>query len=129
MGSGGDPAILALISTYTDRPDLLIAEVEKHTPGFTKRMTAAAENYAEKRRNIKYKFGMWQAYTGLSIQFLAAVVTLFLLGATVFREATFLQMIALVIFYAVSQGGPSGFLKIVEACSRAIARFRGSDAS
>lgn len=29
---------LAQVSNYTNRPDLLIAEIEKHDPGFIKRM-------------------------------------------------------------------------------------------
>lgn len=122
-------AIFALISSYTDRPDLLIAEIEKHDPGFIKRMNASAEAHSERIRKEKYNFGKRQAYVSLVVSVLAAVVVLFLLGVAIFKELGFWSIIGLVVFYAVSQGGYSGFTRIIKACSQAISSIRGGDRS
>lgn len=121
---GSESAILALISNYTDRPDLLIAEVEKHDPGFIKRMNQSAEAHAERLREGKYHFGKYQAYATLGIQILAAFVVLGLFTLAIWKSAGFWTIIALVIAYSVTQSGVAGFTKIANACSRALDRVR-----
>ena len=46
--------VLALISNYTERPDLLIESVERHDPGFIKRMTRNSEESAKRTRDIRF---------------------------------------------------------------------------
>jgi len=118
MGSGGNPAMLALLGTYMDRPDLFIAEVEKHDPGFINRMSASAEGHAEQLHDSRHTFGKWQANATLSIQVLSALATIVFLGLTVVWETGFWPMIALIVFYSVSLGGWSGFQRIADGCSR-----------
>ena len=64
---------LALVSNFTERPDLLIAEVEKHDPGFIKRMNGSAQSHSERFREVGFKFGRRQAYMSLTVQVIAAV--------------------------------------------------------
>lgn len=45
------------ISNYTNRPDLLLDAIEKHDPGFIKRLTKSAQEYSEKLRNDRFYFG------------------------------------------------------------------------
>jgi hypothetical protein len=70
------PEIVAQINEYTNRPDLLIGIIEKFDPGFVKRMNAATEQFSEKSRNARFKFGLLQAYTSLVIGALAACMCL-----------------------------------------------------
>lgn len=125
QGPAGETAILALISNYTNRPDLFLSEVEKHDPGFIKRMNALAEQHAQKLRRGKYRFGEFQAYVSLSLSFFAAIFTMLFIYLAVVNNNGFWTIIALVIFYAVSQGGRGGFLRIIKGMERAIANLRG----
>ena len=83
------PSILALISNYTDRPDLFLAEVEKHDPGFTKRMNSSAERHSEQLRVGKYHFGKRQAYAALGVSALAAIAILAILAIAVWKGQGF----------------------------------------
>lgn len=113
---------IALISQYTERPDLLIGELEKHDPGFTKRMNEQAEQRATRMSNARFWFGGVQAYLGLGVSVLAALVTLGLVAyAVVYGQPTFWLIISLAVFYAITQGGPSGF---EELCRGVAAFFR-----
>lgn len=124
-----DQNFLALISNYTDRPDLMIAEIEKHDPGFVQRMSAASERHAEQIREGKFSFGRRQAYLSLFIQTVAALSILVLLSFAVVNSGGFWTIIGLVIFFAVSQGGRGGFMRVIDACAKAISRVKsgGSD--
>lgn len=106
------PEILALISHYTDRPDMFLTEVERHDPGFIKRMNASLKARSEKFRESRYNFGHRQAYASLALRIIAALAFIFLIGVAVYEANGFWTIIALVIAYSVSQGGPGGFLKI-----------------
>lgn len=121
----GDLNILALVANYTNRPDLFLAEVEKHDPGFIKRFNESAGAHSEQIREGKYHFGRWQAYTSLGIQVIAAVM---LLGTVPYLAFTgnmdFGSVIALTIFYAVTQSGTFGFSNVTAAFSKAVMRFR-----
>ncbi len=59
---GGSVDVLALIANYTERPDLLLEVVEKHDPGFIKRMNQNAEAGAVEFRKSRFNFGRFQAY-------------------------------------------------------------------
>jgi hypothetical protein len=119
------PSILALISNYTDRPDLFLAEVEKHDPGFTKRMNASAERHSEQLRQGKYDFGKRQAYVALAVSALSAGAILIILGLSVWKGQGFWAIIGLAAFYAVTQGGSFGFSQITEACAALIKKMTG----
>lgn len=113
---------IALISQYTERPDLLIGELEKHDPGFVKRMNEKTAEHSERMSNARFWFGGIQAYFGLVVSVIAAFTVLGLLAYSVIHDsAGFWLIIALAVFYAVSQGGPSGF---VELCRGVAAFFR-----
>lgn len=45
--------VLALIASYTARPDLFLDAMEKHDPGFVTRMNRSTEKNAKRTRNIK----------------------------------------------------------------------------
>lgn len=111
---------IALISQYTERPDLLIDTLEKHDPGFVVRMNKKAEESADRMRLARFWFGGVQAYAGLAVSVIAALTILGLVAFMVITsKASFWTIIALVVFYAISQGGPSGFM---EMC-RGVADF------
>lgn len=118
---------LALVSNYTDRPDLLIAEIEKHDPGFVRRMNQASERDAKELRDERFKFGKIQAYAGLSVSVFAAGAVLFLIGVAVFKELGFWTIIALGLIYAITQGGSAGFMRLIESMSEMLRSKRGGD--
>ena len=117
---------LAVISQYTERPDLLIDTLEKHDPGFVKRMNAAAQNRAEKSSAARFRFGQIQAYVGLGI---ASIASLLVIGALFFMiflgHTSILAILGLAVFFAVTQGGASGFMTII----RSIATMVGKGSS
>ena len=120
-GAVGDNYI-ALISQYTERPDLLIDALERHDPGFIKKMNEIAAARADRMSGAKFWFGGVQAYAGLFVSVAAAAV---LLASIVFMvvngKIEFWSVIALAVFSAVTQRGPSGF---VELCKGIADYFR-----
>lgn len=120
--------LLALVRNYTNRPDLFLSEVEKHDPGFIKRMNESFAAHSARLREGKFNFGERQAYTSLGIRVFAAVVVLGVFAyAVIAGSAGFLTIIALAIFYAVTQSGISGFSGIASALSKAVTRLRKDD--
>ena len=69
--------ILALIANYTERPDLVLETLEKHDPGFIKRMIQYAEVNAERAQEAAFSFSKAQAYASLMIRVLAVPAILF----------------------------------------------------
>lgn len=113
--NGGSTEVLALIAHYTDRPDLFLETVEKHDPGFIKRMNENAEANAKEFRRSRFRFGRFQAYTSLAVQVIAALFTFAMLGfASYVDRLDFLTIIAFTGFYAVAQGGRNGFVQIAK---------------
>lgn len=118
---------IALISQYTERPDLLISVLEEHDPGFIKRMNRKSEENSERMSRARFRFGAIQAYSGLILSVLAGLTMLGLVGwVIVFGDKTnpFWVIMALLVFYAVSQGGPSGFLELVRGVADMVRSFR-----
>jgi len=111
---------LAQVSNYTDRPDLFIAEIEKHDPGFIKRMNAASEENATTQRNERFSFGKRQAYSGLVISVIAAVSLLLIVAIAVWKGQGFWNIIALALLYAITQGGTSGFSRLIEGIQQML---------
>ena len=121
----GELNILALVENYTNRPDLFLAEVEKHDPGFIARFNESAAAHSEQIREGKYYFGKRQAYTSLVIQVIAAVVVFGVLAYLAFTDSMdFWNVIVLTIFYAVTQSGMSGLSSIAAAFSKTVMQFR-----
>jgi len=124
-GSGLNQTWLAQVNNYTDRPDLLIAEIEKHDPGFVKRMNEAAEHESAELRSARFKFGKVQAYAALGVSLIAALAIVGAVFYAISKGAGFGTLIALGVLYAISQGGSRGFSRLVEAVSDLVGRFRG----
>ena len=126
-----DPSLrqtfLALVSNYTDRPDLLIAEIEKHDPGFVKRMNEASEEHAKEERESRFKFGRFQAYAGVGLSVVAAIAVLGILGLAVFKGTGFWVIVGLALFYAVTQGGSVGFSRLIDAVSHLVSRKQNGE--
>jgi len=119
--------LIALVSSYTDRPDLLVAEIEKHDPGFVKRMNAASEAHAEEGRRERFKFGKVQAYTALCVSVVAAAALLGALYFAIHKDAGFGVYVGLFLFYAVTQGGPGGFARIIDSLRHVVPSSRPED--
>lgn len=128
-GAGGTADVLAIISHYTDRPDLLLEVLEKHDPGFIKRMNQNAEASAAEFRQSRFRFGRFQAYTTLAVQVTAALAILGLVGFALLNNTlNFWLLIAFAVFYAVAQGGRGGFMEIASGLA-ALLRGKGNDKS
>lgn len=112
---------LAQVSNYTDRPDLLIAEIEKHDPGFVKRMNAASERDASQRRDARFKFGKIQAYSGLAVSVISAVSLLVIIGIAVWFDRGFWSIVGLGLVFAITQSGSHGFSRLVEGVRDLVA--------
>lgn len=116
---------IAAITQYTERPDLFINAIEEADPGFIKRMNEKSEKFSDKFRLSRFNFGRFQSYTALIISALAA---LSLIGALIYTiylgQASFWIIIALSIFYAISQGGSKGFVKIIDAIHQVITKIK-----
>ena len=111
---------LAQVSNYTDRPDLLLAEIEKHDPGFVKRMNEASERDAAEMRKARFRFGERQAYAGLTVSVLAALALLATVFIAVWNEQGFWTIIALGLVYAITQGGSRGFNRLIEGIQQML---------
>ncbi|MBO9589569.1 MFS transporter [Devosia sp.] len=108
--------IAAQINQYTDRPDLLLEVIEKHDPGFIKEMNAEARDFSRKSRNSRFEFGRFQAYGSTILAMCVAVAIIALLFTlAIMGMLDFWQILGLAIFYAVTQSGPSGFIKVVKS--------------
>jgi len=121
--SSGPTNLVAMISNYTDRPDLLIAEIEKHDPGFVKRMNEGTEARAERSETARFYFGKRQAYASLALSIFAAVFVLGLLAALIMtQQATFWNIMGVGLVYAITQGGSFGFNRIIDAIAALVER-------
>lgn len=128
-GAGGTAEVLAIIANYTERPDLLLEVVEKHDPGFIKRMNQNAEAGAAEFRLSRFRFGRFQAYTTLAVQVIAALAVLCFVGyALIEGKLNFWLLIAFAVFYAVAQGGRGGFMEIARGLA-ALLSGKGKDKS
>lgn len=128
-GAGGSAEVLAIFANYTERPDLLLEVVEKHDPGFIKRMNQNAETGAAEFRQSRFRFGRFQAYTTLAVQVISALAILGFVGySLVSGTLNFWLLIAFAVFYAVAQGGRGGFMEIARGLA-ALLSGKGNDKS
>lgn len=116
--------IAALISQYTERPDLFLETMEKHDPGFIKRINKNAEGHSKKLEKSQFNFGRVQAYSTLFIQVAAALWLLYTFNAVVTSSAGFLSLLAIIIFFAISQSGLDSFIEIAKGVGRLIERIK-----
>lgn len=117
--------IAALISQYTERPDLFLEAMEKHDPGFVKRLNKTTEDHSKKLESSQFNFGRAQAYSSLVIQVVAALALLGIFYKAISESSGFLPLIAIVIFFAISQSGVETFVEIGKGIGRMIERFKG----
>lgn len=115
----GEANWLALVSNYTERPDLFLAEVEKHDPGFTARMNKDAQERAQRTESARFAFSKFQAYSAVLVSIGAAGALLYILFKVIeSNKAGFWTILGLAIFYAITQGGLTGFERIAHAVAR-----------
>jgi hypothetical protein len=125
--AGGTAEVLALIAHYTERPDLLLETVEKHDPGFIKRMNQNAERNSEEFRRSRFLFGRNQAYATLVVQVLAALAVLFFIWTALDQKVlNFWMLLGFAVVYAVAQGGRSGFLEVARGLASLLGN-KGND--
>lgn len=106
--------IAAQITHYTDRPDLLLEVIEKHDPGFIKGMNEEAREFSKTYRESRFRFGRFQSYASAIIAFIVALVIVFIIYSLAMKgDLTAWHLVGFAIFYAVTQSGPSGFMKVV----------------
>lgn len=119
---------IAMIAQYTERPDLLIDALERNDPGFVKRMNSKTEKRSERMADAKFWFGGVQAYVGLAVSAIAALSTLGFIGYAIYTAtAGFWLIIGLAAFYAMSQGGPSGFITIGKGIADLLRKGKSGD--
>ncbi|MFB2562407.1 hypothetical protein [Rhizobium sp. IMFF44] len=117
--------IAADIKQYTDRPDLLLEAIERHDPGFIKRMNDEAREFQSVQRKARFTFGKWQAYASLFVQVVSALALLGVLFVLAYKDTlAFWSVLGLALFYAISQSGLAGFRKIVD---HIISLFKHAD--
>lgn len=115
--------LLAEVRNYTDRPDLFLETVERHDPGFIKRLNEGAEQHAKKLRHSTFNFGRFQAYTVLLVQVALSFATIGVLAmAVIYNQAGASTIISLGIVLAIILSGPSGFGAIAETIERWLRR-------
>ena len=118
--------IAANIHQYTERPDLLIAEIEKHDPGFIKQLNKRALEFSDKTRKARFDFGKRQAYVSLFVSSVSAIAVLAAMFYLIYRgDAGIGTFLGIGAVFAITQGGPGGFTKIIQACEKAISKMRG----
>lgn len=86
-------------------------------------MNKEMKDFALKKRESMFNFGRRQAYSALSLSMFAALVVLFLIGWVVIKGVMSWPIgIFFIVFYAVTQGGPSGFAKIIDMVKRPVSK-------
>ncbi len=117
--------ILTIIANIPEQTHLNFEVLEKHDPGFIKRMNKRMEAEAEILRPARFRFGEIMAYTGLAVKTIIALIICPLLMYLVITSDTgakFWLIIALTILFAVSQSGNSGFTEITRALAQWITK-------
>jgi len=118
--------IVALITEYTERPDLLIDAIERHDPGFIKKMNDLSLERNERSYESRFKFGEKQAYRGMYQSEIAAIAVFIALFALIFtKQISLFNFLGLGIFYAITQGGEFGFHKIIDSIGEIASRLKG----
>ena len=117
-------SIEASFAEFTNRPDLMIEVLEKFDPGFVRRMNEMTFVQSERSTKINFRYGGIQAYTSLIISVLMAFGIFGLIAyLVIYGEGKFLTIIALVVFYAVTQGGMSAFHNIADGIISFLHKF------
>lgn len=102
--------------------------MERHDPGFIKRMNTDAEEFSKKNRSARFRFGQWQAYCALALSVAAGLAVLYCVYLLIeSKQAGFWTFIGLALLYAVSQGGTRGFLSLIDGIKNVIKSSRGKD--
>ncbi len=110
---GGDLTIQALIQHFPDDPQKTLDALEKHDPGFTKRMIKKSQVFHDKGREVRFAFGKRQAYSGLAVRIIAALLLFGALFYVIYLDRSPFWCLGLIIFFAVSQGGPGDWSRII----------------
>ena len=95
---------------YTNRPDL-----ERICPGAVQSMLDKTIAAASRDEEARFHFGKIQAYIALFLQTVGGVASIALAFYCVAQGEVFSGIIASAIFYAITQGGMSGFSAIIQS--------------
>ena len=118
--SSGDVVLQMLVQNFPENPAEVLDGLEKHDPGFTKRMIKRNEEFDKQEREVRFAFGKWQAYTTLALKSICVVGAVLAIFLAIYQNAGFLYIIALAIFLAVAQGGSPVWRAIAEAIAARI---------
>jgi hypothetical protein len=100
---------------YTNRPDLVLKELERICPGAVQSMLDKTIAAASRDEEARFHFGKIQAYIALFLQTVGGVASIALAFYCVAQGEVFSGIIASAIFYAITQGGMSGFSAIIQS--------------
>lgn len=115
--------LVQLMNHFAERPDLLIDTIEKYDPGFIKRYNDLVIAEEENDQRDRSKYGKIQSYVSLGIQSFSALSLLFILYILVSKgNPSFFQLVAWGIIFAITQGGRTGFAKIINQVVELVKR-------
>lgn len=117
-------SIRALIQNFSDGTADTLEAIEKHDPGFIKRYVRQIETFAKKSHEERESFAKFQAYGNWFLKIIAAIFIFYMVWYVITLElgawANFSTLIALVIFYSITQGGSAVWRRIAEALANRI---------
>lgn len=108
-------------ASYTEHPEKLLAVLEEHDPGFIKTLNEKTlEGFSEDKKD-RQLFAKRQAYVSLGVG-VFSVVAIFALAFYMVANGNlgFFSIIALAIFYAITQSGIDGFIEIAKGVAKVI---------
>lgn len=117
--------IIAQISQYTERPDLLLETLEKHSPGYIRESIAEGRELNREERRARFKFTRFQSYLAVTVRAVAVIALITIAGIAVYQDhASFPTLAGLGLMIAIAQSGPAAALRAME---RILLAWRGKD--
>jgi len=104
---------------------LLIEALEKHDPGFVRRMNKLTEKKTAQSNDSILKFHERQAYFIIGLSVFGVCFLLALFGILAYQEKMNLTVgFLIIVLISVIQSGPSGLMAISRAVVRLIDRMK-----
>ena len=103
------------INDFTQNPDLFIETLEKHDPGFIKKVNSITIENAKQDQDFRNKFGKFQAWISLFIASTMAYLSFGILIILIMvHQFNLLNCIGVGFIYAVTQGKSRAFYLVIE---------------